>query len=67
MLNPGEAGTREAIMMAGFGGFKVISVDYRMPPDFPLTQGFKPARYAGISIAAMSASEHQSELSYYKL
>ena len=22
-------------MMAGFGGFKVISVDYRMPPDFP--------------------------------
>ncbi len=24
-----------AIMMAGFGGFKVISVDYRMPPDFP--------------------------------
>jgi acetyl esterase/lipase len=21
--------------MAGFGGFKVISVDYRMPPDFP--------------------------------
>jgi len=22
-------------MMAGFAGFKVISVDYRMPPDFP--------------------------------
>ena len=21
--------------MAGFGGFKVISIDYRMPPDFP--------------------------------
>ena len=35
VLNPGEAGTREAILMAGFGGFKVISVDYRMPPDFP--------------------------------
>lgn len=35
VLNPGEAGTREAIMMAGFTGFKVISVDYRMPPDFP--------------------------------
>lgn len=32
---PGEAGTREAILLAGFGGFKVISVDYRMPPDFP--------------------------------
>ena len=35
VLNPGEAGTREAILMAGFAGFRVISVDYRMPPDFP--------------------------------
>jgi monoterpene epsilon-lactone hydrolase len=35
VLNPGEAGTREAIMMAGFAGFKVITVDYRMPPDHP--------------------------------
>jgi epsilon-lactone hydrolase len=32
---PGEAGTAEATLMAAFGGFKVISVDYRMPPDFP--------------------------------
>ncbi len=34
-LFPGEAGTREAILLAGFGGFRVVSVDYRMPPDFP--------------------------------
>src|ERR1700723_4496046 len=33
VFNPGEAGTSEAIMMAGFGHFKVISVDYRMPPE----------------------------------
>jgi monoterpene epsilon-lactone hydrolase len=33
VLNPGEAGLPEAIFMAGFGGFKVISVDYRMPPE----------------------------------
>jgi acetyl esterase/lipase len=32
---PAEAATREAILMAGFGKFKVISIDYRMPPDFP--------------------------------
>ena len=32
---PGEAASREAILMAGFGKFKVISIDYRMPPDFP--------------------------------
>jgi epsilon-lactone hydrolase len=38
VLMPGESGTREAIMMAGFGHFKVISVDYRMPPE-----GYFPA------------------------
>lgn len=35
VFNRGEAGTREAVLMAGLGGFKIISVDYRMPPDFP--------------------------------
>jgi acetyl esterase/lipase len=35
VLYPGEAGAGEAMLMAGFGRFKVISVDYRMPPDFP--------------------------------
>jgi monoterpene epsilon-lactone hydrolase len=38
VLAPGESGTAEAIMMAGFGHFKVISVDYRMPPE-----GYFPA------------------------
>jgi monoterpene epsilon-lactone hydrolase len=33
VLFPREAALPEAIMMAGFGGFKVISVDYRMPPE----------------------------------
>lgn len=32
-LFPGEAGTSEAILMAGYGHYKVISVDYRMPPE----------------------------------
>jgi len=35
VLGPGEAGTAEAILMAGQGHIKVISIDYRMPPDFP--------------------------------
>jgi monoterpene epsilon-lactone hydrolase len=38
VMFPGEAGTSEAIMMAGLGHFKVISVDYRMPPE-----GYFPA------------------------
>jgi acetyl esterase/lipase len=35
VYNPGEAGTEEATLMAAYGGFKVISLDYRMPPDHP--------------------------------
>ena len=35
VFGPGESATREAVLMAGFGKFKVISIDYRMPPDFP--------------------------------
>jgi monoterpene epsilon-lactone hydrolase len=33
VLFPGESGTTEGIMMAGFGRYKVVSVDYRMPPE----------------------------------
>jgi epsilon-lactone hydrolase len=43
VLNPGEAGTREAILMAGLANFKVISVDYRMPPDFPFPAALEDA------------------------
>jgi acetyl esterase/lipase len=35
VLQGGEAGTTEAIYMAAFGHFKVLSVDYRRPPDAP--------------------------------
>jgi epsilon-lactone hydrolase len=33
VLNPGEAALPEALFMAGFGHFKVVAVDYRMPPE----------------------------------
>ena len=33
VFGPGESGLPEAVMMAGLGGFRVISVDYRMPPE----------------------------------
>lgn len=32
---PGRAGLEDAILMASRGGYRVISVDYRMAPDFP--------------------------------
>src|SRR3954453_11169398 len=33
VLNPGEAALPEAMFMAGFGHFKVLALDYRMPPE----------------------------------
>lgn len=35
VFGPGESGTREAVLMAGLGKFRVVYVDYRMAPDFP--------------------------------
>lgn len=35
VLGPGEAGTQEAVLMAGIGKYRVIYVDYRLAPDFP--------------------------------
>jgi epsilon-lactone hydrolase len=32
VMFPGESGLPEAILMAGFGRFEVLSIDYRMPP-----------------------------------
>lgn len=43
VFGAGEAGTLEAIEMAGYGGFKVLSVDYRMPPDFPFPAALNDA------------------------
>ncbi len=39
VYNPGIAGTEEPTSIAAYGGFKVISVDYRMPPDHPYPAG----------------------------
>jgi epsilon-lactone hydrolase len=35
VLYPGEVGAGEAMLLAGYGRFKIVSVDYRMAPDFP--------------------------------
>jgi len=35
VLNPGDAGTREATLMAAFGQATVVSVDYRLAPENP--------------------------------
>lgn len=35
VLNGGEASTSEAVLMAHYSGLRVLSVDYRMPPEHP--------------------------------
>lgn len=35
VLNGGEAGTVEGMLIASLGGFRVITIDYRMPPIAP--------------------------------
>jgi epsilon-lactone hydrolase len=35
IFGAGESGTAEAMQMAAFGGYKVLAIDYRMPPDAP--------------------------------
>lgn len=57
ILNPGEAGTDEAIMMAGYAHIKVISIDYRMPPDFPFPAAIDDAVTAYRAILASYPSE----------
>ena len=57
---PGEAGTREAILMAGYSGMKVISVDYRMPPDFPYPAALDDAMAVWKEESAVQFPAYQS-------
>jgi acetyl esterase/lipase len=57
---PGESGTAEAIYMAGFGGFKVISVDYRMPPDHPYPAGLDDAVSAWKEAVKMASPKNMA-------
>ena len=58
--------------MAGFGGFKVLSVDYRMPPDHPYPAGLDDAVTAWKAATTMARPknmaifEGQSHAQYYR-
>jgi len=46
--------------MAGFGGFKVISVDYRMPPDHPYPAGLDDAMTVWKAATKMSPPKNMA-------
>lgn len=52
VFGAGESGTGEGAMMAAYGGYKVIVIDYRMPPDGPYPAGMDDVMRAWRAVAA---------------
>jgi epsilon-lactone hydrolase len=51
IFGAGESGTTEAMLMPAFGGYKVVAIDYRMPPDTPYPAGMDDATAAWRAVA----------------
>ena len=65
VFGEGESGTGEGAMMAAYGGYKVIVIDYRMPPDAPYPAAMDDVMAAWPAVAATygpAAHRHRRHL-----
>jgi acetyl esterase/lipase len=54
ILGAGEAGTGEAALVAAIGGYKVLAIDYRVPPSAPFPAALDDVTAAWRAVVATS-------------
>lgn len=60
VFGPGESALPEALLLASFGGYTVVSVDYRMPPDHPYPAAMDDAMAVWKELLKKHSAKHMA-------